>query len=171
MAMDAKQCNSIILYTTAANSHRIDHEDRMRPNESGDALLLVQKSAYAEMAEHGVDPLHDPRPITRLILYYRIITGEENGAQVGPVMRWEGDFSDSPIVDSNDIRKVEELIPPFNQLVAESQQVVAFSEGLSDGRLFFNYLNRTAMINGKILHGNKAKWVTDTYNFSISPRG
>ena len=143
----------------------------MRPNESGDALLLVQKSAYAEMAEHGVDPLHDPRPITRLILYYRIITGEENGAQVGPVMRWEGDFSDSPIVDSNDIRKVEELIPPFNQLVAESQQVVAFSEGLSDGRLFFNYLNRTAMINGKILHGNKAKWVTDTYNFSISPRG
>jgi prepilin-type N-terminal cleavage/methylation domain-containing protein len=171
MALEAKQSNFFILYTSAANADRIDANDRMRPNESGDALLLVEKAAYAEMAGYGVDPLYDPRPIIRLILYYRMVTAEENGAEVGPVMRWEGDFSQNPLVDSDQIRNVEDLIPTFTQLVAESRQVVAFSEGLSDGRLFFNFQNRTAMINGKILHGNKAKWITDTYNFSISPRG
>jgi len=56
-------------------------------------------------------------------------------------------------------------------LNAESTNVVQLSEGLADGRLFYNFKNRTVMINGKIIHGNQAKWVTDTYNFSISPRG
>jgi len=171
MALEAKQSNFFILYTSAANADRIDARDRMRPNESGDALLLVEKAAYAEMAAYGVDPLYDPRPIRRIILYYRMVTAEENGAAVGPVMRWERDFSSNPVVDAEQIRNVEGLIPAFNQLVPESRQVVAFSEGLSDGRLFFNFQNRTAMINGKILHGNRAKWITDTYNFSISPRG
>ena len=44
--------------------------------------------------------------------------------------------------------------------------------GLSDnGLLFVNYQNRSALVRAKILHGNQAKRVTNTYNFTITPRG
>ena len=171
IAIEAKQSNIFVIYTSAADEHRLAAADRRRPHESGDALLLVQKAGYAEMLTYGVDPLYDPRPIKKIILYYRTVTGSENGAEVGPVMRWERDFSSDPVTDADEIFALESLIPPYTDLLSESQRVVAFSEGLSDGRLFYNFQNRTAMINGRILHGNQAKWITDTYNFSISPRG
>ena len=171
IAIEAKQSNMFIIYTSAADADRISAQDRRRPHESGDALLLVEKAGYAEMLDFGVDPLYDPRPIKRIILYYRMVTSTENGAEVGPVMRWEKDYTDAPVTNAEDILALEGLIPSYAELLPASRRVVAFSEGLSDGRLFYNFQNRTAMINGRILHGNQAKWITDTYNFSISPRG
>lgn len=171
MTMEAKQSNLFIIYQSADASDRVDQTDRVRPNESGDCLLLVFKSGYSEMASLGVDPLRDPRPVTRLIMYYRSITGTEDGVAQGPVRRWELDLTSSPETDPDTIRNIELLIPDKSTLDAESVQVMELSEGLADGRLFYNYQNRTTMINGKIIHGNQAKWVTDTYNFSISPRG
>lgn len=171
MAIEAKQANYFLIYTSAEDGERYDRDDRMRPNESGDALLLVYKSSWADMEELEMDPLRDPRPITRIILYYRDPNTTINGASVGPVMRWEQDFTDEPVTDAEEIREVELLLPAAADLRSQSRQVMAFSEGLVDGRLFYNFQNRTIMINGRIIHGNAAKWVTDTYNFSISPRG
>ncbi|MCH8527272.1 MAG: prepilin-type N-terminal cleavage/methylation domain-containing protein [Kiritimatiellae bacterium] len=171
MAIEAKQSNFFLIYESAEDGERYDRDDRRRPNESGDALLLVFKSGYPDMEGLGMDPLRDPRPITRVILYYRDPNTEIDGVLVGPVMRWEKDFTNSPVTDPEEIREVEMLLPPFATLRNESRQVMAFSEGLVNGRLFYNFQNRTIMINGRILHGNQAKWVTDTYNFSISPRG
>ncbi len=171
MAIEAKQSNFFLIYESAQDAERYDRDDRRRPNESGDALLLVFKSGYPDMEALGMDPLRDPRPITRIILYYRDPNTEIDGVTVGPVMRWEKDFTADPITDAQEIREVELLLPPFTTLRSESTQVMAFSEGLVNGRLFYNFQNRTIMINGRIIHGNQAKWVTDTYNFSISPRG
>lgn len=171
MASEGKQSNSFVIYTSTAKEDRDDSTDRVRTNESGDCLLLIFKSGYADMDDLGVDPLHSPRPITRLVLYYRSTTMKENGKSWGPVRRWEKDFSDDPITDPDSIRNIEDLLPSMATLNAESTNVVQLSEGLADGRLFYNFKNRTVMINGKIIHGNQAKWVTDTYNFSISPRG
>ncbi|MCC5846025.1 MAG: prepilin-type N-terminal cleavage/methylation domain-containing protein [Verrucomicrobia bacterium] len=171
MAIEAKQSNFFLIYESAEDAERYDRNDRRLPNEAGDALLLVFKSGYPDMDALGMDPLRDPRPITRLILYYRDPNTEIDGAQVGPVMRWEKDFTNSPVTNPDEIREVELLLPTFSALRNESRQVMAFSEGLVNGRLFYNFQNRTIMINGRILHGNQAKWVTDTYNFSISPRG
>lgn len=171
MAIEAKQSNYFLIYETAEDGERYDRDDRRRPNESGDALLLVFKSGYPDMEALGMDPLRDPRPITRIILYFRDPNTQIDGVSVGPVMRWEQDFTDDPIIEPDEIREVELLIPTLTTLRTQSAQVMAFSEGLVNGRLFYNFQNRTIMINGRIIHGNQAKWVTDTYNFSISPRG
>lgn len=170
MAIEAKQSNFFIIYNSAQDGDRFDREGRRRPNESGDALLLVFQTGYPDMEGLNVDPLRDPRPITRLILYYRDPNTTVGGVLVGPVMRWEADFSNAPIVNPLEIREIERLLPPLSTLRAQSRQVMAFSEGLVNERLFYNFQNRTIMINGRIIHGNQAKWVTDTYNFSISPR-
>lgn len=167
MAIEAKQANLFLMYASAADADRHDRGDRLRPNESGDALLLVFKGPHVPSA----DVIRDPRPITRMIMYYRDSNTVQDGVAWGPVMRWDKDFSSSPVTDADDIRDLEALIPAIGTLRNESRQVVAFSEGLVNGRLFFNYQNRTVMINGRIRHGNEAKWITDTYNFSISPRG
>lgn len=36
---------------------------------------------------------------------------------------------------------------------------------------FLNYKNRSVIVRTKILHGNQAKRVTNTYNFTVTPRG
>lgn len=171
LATEAKQSNLFVIYESAEDSDRVNIADRVKTGGSGDAILLVFKSAYADMDALGVDPLRDPRPITRLILYYRSTISTENGVGRGPVRRWERDYSNNPVTDTASIHNLETLLPTLATLDSESIEVVALSEGLADGRLFYNYQSRTAMVNGKIIHGNNAKWVTDTYNFSISPRG
>jgi hypothetical protein len=171
MSMEAKQSNLFILYTSADEDDRSLSTDRLRPNDSGDCLLLVYKSGYKEMIDLGGDPLRDPRPVTRLVMYFRSVNNSEDGDNQGPVRRWVKDLSGAPETDADRIRNIEKMIPSLSVLLSESTEVVALSEGLADGRLFYNFQNRTVMINGKIIHGNKAKWVTDTYNFSISPRG
>ncbi len=171
MATEAKQSNLFLIYKSAALSDRDLSTDRIRPNESGDCLLLVYKTGYAEMIGLGVDPLHDPRPVSKLVLYYRSVTHVEGGQERGPVRRWVKDLSAHPETDTDKIHNIEQMIPALSVLESESAEVVELSEGLANGRLFYNFQNRTVMINGKIIHGNQAKWVTDTYNFSISPRG
>lgn len=50
--------------------------------------------------------------------------------------------------------------------------VVELARGLADQRLFFNSrLGRSITINGEIYHGNRAREVSNTYNFTIHPRG
>jgi prepilin-type N-terminal cleavage/methylation domain-containing protein len=39
------------------------------------------------------------------------------------------------------------------------------------GFSFLNYQNRSVIVRTKILHGNQAKRVTNTYNFTVTPRG
>lgn len=129
MAIEAKQANFFLIYASAAGSDRNEATDRIPPNGSGDALLLVRKGRYSDMEDMGMDPLRDPRPILGLILYYRDSNTQIDGIEVGPVMRWEVDYSGSPITNRDTIRDVESLIPPFATLRSQSRQVVGFSEG------------------------------------------
>ena len=65
---------------------------------------------------------------------------------------------------------IESLIPAIST-VGTHETIVELSEGLADGKLFYNFRERSIMVNGQIYHGNDYKRVTDTYNFTISPRG
>jgi hypothetical protein len=51
------------------------------------------------------------------------------------------------------------------------EEVVELAKGLADNQLFSNFRERTIIVNGEIVHGSAAKRVTDTYNFTVSPRG
>jgi hypothetical protein len=69
---------------------------------------------------------------------------------------------------------MEALLPPANSTwsrAAEFPILLHNVSGLSNGYSFYNYENKSIITRAKILHGNLAKRVTNTYNFTITPRG
>ena len=174
LARDARQASYFLIYPSYTDTDHDSSSDRRGSGRSGDMLVLVYKEPYSEMALTTSGALVAPRPIEKVVIYYRAITSTESGVARGPVRRWEKDFAadGGSITDADEIRNPESsVIPSASTLDSQSVQVVEFSEGLASGSLFYNYLDRSIMVNGKILHGNAAKRVTDTYNFTISPRG
>jgi hypothetical protein len=50
--------------------------------------------------------------------------------------------------------------------------VIELSKGLSNGKLFYNYYDRSIMVRGEIIHrGTATRRATNTYNFTVTPRG
>jgi prepilin-type N-terminal cleavage/methylation domain-containing protein len=119
--------------------------------QSGDMLVLV-----------FVDPANDKK-IKRIVGYYR--AAPTRGA-AGPVRRFEREFE--PSSDSTAV-----ALLPANSTIEDWPQVIELSEGLSDGRLFHNFYGRSVMVNGEIIQdsGGRTRVASNTYNFTISPRG
>ncbi|NBD38715.1 MAG: prepilin-type N-terminal cleavage/methylation domain-containing protein [Verrucomicrobia bacterium] len=169
MADNARAANHFFIYKSMSSSDRDEPGDRQRDSKSGDLLLLVFQEPWPNV--------NSPDHYTRLVGYFRYPDGNTN---VGPVYRFEKRFHDptltvtppgssGPFVSTID-HTPEELIedvPPTGTYPT----VVQLSRGLANGKLFFNYLERTIMIKAEIIHGNEAKWITDTYNYAVSPRG
>lgn len=141
---------------------------RKRDGQSGDFLILVTygDDLVPYDTPDGLKHPHDrdyTKPIKRIIGYYRSVENDEE--QTGPVRKFE-------VLPQGDDRfkNIEELLPsPEN--ASSYPVVVELSRGLANKRLFYNFRDRSVMVNGQIYHGNAAKEVTDTYNFTISPRG
>lgn len=134
---------------------------RLRDDESGDFLLLVFYGQDTTPAD-TVAP-----PIERIVGYYRAVDTDE---ELGPVRRFDITYDPPMEGSASDPLEVEELIPDISDS-EDHDTVVELARGLADQRLFFNYRNRSILVNGQIYHGNDAKRVTDTYNFTITPRG
>lgn len=140
-------------YATYSNYFQIyrSFEDRtiMDEGSSGDFLVLA-----------FVDEV-DPTLITDLVGFYRAAS---QGAE-GPVQKFEFHY-DTPQIDP-----LGDLLPdPTSN--GTHEEVIELSKGLSDGRLFYNFFNRSLTIQGEILHhGSNLKRATNTYNFTVSPRG
>lgn len=120
---------------------------------SGDFLLLV-----------FTDP-EDSSVVTRLVGYFRAPLGGFDAEGEGPVRRFERNFPDGASGD------IWDLLPDVETATSQPE-VIELSEGLADGRLFYNFRNRSIMVKGKIFHdGNLSRRATNTYNFTVSPRG
>ncbi len=103
----------------------------------------------------------DPTLYTKLVGYYRSGTEEEEG----PVRKFNITY------ETPQDKPIEELLPSVDSL-DEHEEVVELTKGLSNGQLFYNFFGRSITVQGQILHhGNKIKRATNTYNFTISPRG
>jgi type II secretory pathway pseudopilin PulG len=146
-----RQANYFTLYTSVNAADRDAPIDRRLDGSAGDLLVFVYKE----------DDTTDT--IIRIECFFREATSgdvDELGAVKNYVVDIPGGSSAS----------VESLIPSVSVL-ATASEVVELSKGLSNGRLFFNFWGKSIMVNGQIFHGNDAKRVTETYNFTISPRG
>lgn len=158
----ARQANYFLLYDSFASQDRNGSDDRRHNGRAGDFLVFVfQEEPDIE------NPLFAPLPVSRLVGYYRSPENPSEPTSMGPVRKFEIDV-DAPS-DPTDPPTVESLLPPESSS-ANHTEVLALSEGLADNRLFYNFGNGSAMINGKIVHGVEAKRVTDTYNFTITTR-
>jgi hypothetical protein len=67
---------------------------------------------------------------------------------------------------------IEALLPNDSAAtIAGHPIVVQLAQGLADGCLFHNFWGKSVMINGQIVQGSNYVSASDTYNFTISPRG
>jgi hypothetical protein len=120
---------------------------------SGDFLLLVYR-----------DPGDDTKT-NRLVGYYRSPKNGSDPDSEGPVRKF--DITVSPSSSAS----IWTLIPDAST-AGTWPEVIELSQGLADGKLFYNYYDRSVMVKGQIFHrGNLSKRATNTYNFTVSPRG
>ena len=154
----AKESNYFIIYPSFSAADLNDSDDRLVSDQSGDFLLFVHTASnYVSFGVH---------PIEKIVGYYREAGKVDDLTNVGPVMKFEVKFSTPIDITESTSRTLEYLIPSEG-----SSQILELSRGTANGKLFYNFGNKSVMINGQIYHGNLAQRVTDTYNFTVSTRG
>jgi prepilin-type N-terminal cleavage/methylation domain-containing protein len=156
LAHTAREASYFVLYRSFSSLDRADSKKRLAEGKSGDFVVFV----FLEKIVDSTDLGH--RPIERIIGYYRDV---KDASEAAPVRRFE-----RVLTSAQKKLKLEAILPAASSS-GEHGQVIELSEGLANGRLFYNLWNTSVMVNGRVLHGNSAKWVTDTYNFTVSPRG
>jgi len=171
MAENARAANHFFIYESFSLGSRNGPDDRIRDGGSGDLLVLVFQEPWPN--------LNSPEHYTRIVGYFRD-ADQGNPASEGPVKRFEKRFHDPSLTvlpawssgpyASAVTHTIEDMISGLS-FGGNYMTLVQLSRGLSDGQLFYNYLDRSIMIKAQIIHGNVAKRITDTYNYTISPRG
>lgn len=153
----ARDANHFYIYSSIAVTDRNEITDRRVRGQTGDLLVLV----FLRPHPGPTDPVY----ITRIAGYFRAAGSGERG----PIRKFDMRYATADYKPAT-TTTVESLIPSVSALLA-SPQVVELADGMADGRLFLNYEDRSIMIKGQIHHGNDYKRLTDTYNFTITPRG
>ncbi|MCW5550050.1 MAG: prepilin-type N-terminal cleavage/methylation domain-containing protein [Opitutaceae bacterium] len=175
----------------ADNSGTVNSLDRLAAGEGGEFLLFV----YYE------DPFFDDRfydgnpannviasvRVNRLVGYW-IAPNRNEPAKTALYMFDTHNYRPTPATASwntpwgvtlpvtlTSVVTLETLLPPATAAsaqMASARLVINDLEGLGpNGSYFVNFLNRSVLVRAKILHGNQAKRVTNTYNFTVTPRG
>lgn len=188
MSQDARDANFFVLYANYTASARANSSLELLHGNSGDFLVLVSYGAAPNPAKFNI------RPVSEIIGYYRApyqsnqltIDPISNApSNVMPVRRFDITVGNglsanmyllatgsSDLPPGGTATSLEALLPSdAAATIAGHQIVVQLAQGLDDGLLFHNYNGKSIMINGKIMHGNNDVSATDTYNFTVSPRG
>lgn len=156
LAHTAREASYFVLYSNFSSDARNERSDRLAEGRSGDFVVFVFLEPIDDATDLG------ERPIDHIIGYFRDVSDPDEPAPVR--------YFEKTLTSAQQSMSLEAVLPV--QSTASSQhEVIELSEGLADGHLFYNLWNTSIMVNGRVLHGNEAKWVTDTYNFTISPRG
>jgi hypothetical protein len=158
MAENARAANQFFIYRSMNTADRNQKGDRLRDGRSGDLLVLIFQEPWPNF--------NSPEHYTRIVGYYRDADPSDPSSE-GPVRRFEKRFD--PYVSASEYT-VEEMIADV-RATASHATVVQLSRGLANGQLFYNYLDRSIILKAQIIHGNVAKRITDTYNYTVSPRG
>jgi len=109
--------------------------------------------------------LNDDTKISRIICYFR----SPDASGVGPVRKF-----DLPITPSSSL-PIWQLIPGITDPTIYPV-VVELSRDIANQQLFYNFQDRAIIVNGQIVQrGGALNSVhfnaTNTYNFTVSPRG
>jgi len=141
--------------------------------QTGDVLALIWAVATpleTAVAGSDYDYFYD-----RIIIYARMV--DDEAVNTGPVMRYERRFN-LPGASGGGTRASQTSIADLVADILDSEnldnqrEIVEITRGLADERLFFHSrTGRSITLNGEIYHGNAARQVSNTYNFTINPRG
>ena len=139
--------------TTTVNGSSVTTSASVEDKQTGDMLVLVYK-----------DPANVDL-VNRIVGYYRAPGDPSNARSEGPVRKFDIRISPSSSA------AIHTLLPAAGTY-STNEEVIEMSKGLANGRLFYNIRGKSVMVNGQIIHrGNLQKRATNTYNFTVSPRG
>ncbi len=164
---EVRESNHFILYDSFSGSWNegVLVDFRLPVNHGAGRLHDGETGKFLLMVYYGVDPYPGdttPAPIERLIGIYLSVA---EGVTEGPVRVFDIDVP----LDSQ-YQPVESLIPA-STVQNNHEILIDDMKALLDGDIFYNYKDRAILMNGQIIHGNDFKQITDTYNFTIAPRG
>ncbi|GAB1488837.1 hypothetical protein MASR2M8_12850 [Opitutaceae bacterium] len=157
MTSNATYANYFLIYPSFTDRtvtvSGVTSDAAVNHGQSGDFLVLVYKDET------------DDTKVSRLVGYYRAPANASDPTSQGPVRTF--DLTISPSTAAS----VLSLLPATTTLNT-NPEVIELSKGLSTGKLFYNFNDRSVMIKGQIIHrGSLTKAATNTYNFTVSPRG
>ncbi len=179
----------------ANGSGTVTLADRLQDGQAGNFLVLVYyKDQHYDSRLYDSDATNNPQlaggQVTRLVGYW--VSANRNSSGENAIYTFDTDrykpagattwntswgatlpatLSDSGATGTTTI---EALLPPATSTwssAAEFPITLNNVNGLSNGYCFYNYANKSIITRAKVLHGNRAKRVTNTYNFTITPRG
>jgi prepilin-type N-terminal cleavage/methylation domain-containing protein len=183
--------DGIVVRRDADANDTINALDRMVAGEGGEFLIFV----YYE------DPFFDERfydgnpannvinsvRVNRLVGYWiapnrtdaakmALYAFDTNQYRPSPAsVSWNTPWGATFPVTLTSVVTIESLLPPAtaeSAQMASARLVINDLRGLGPNSSYFvNFLNRSVLVRAKILHGNQAKRVTNTYNFTVTPRG
>jgi prepilin-type N-terminal cleavage/methylation domain-containing protein len=183
MALDARQANFFVMYSNYTMSSRSAATQELTQGNSGDFMVLVFYGTTTTPTEFNVCP------VSEIIGYYRApyTAGQtdtmSSDAQMMPVRKFDLTVANNGIPANTYLESVnvpsgghtatlESLLPSdAASTISTHQIIVQLAQGLADQHLFYNFWGKSVMVNGVIAHGNNNQHATDTYNFTISPRG
>jgi prepilin-type N-terminal cleavage/methylation domain-containing protein len=165
--------------------------DRMQAGQQGSFIVFVfYEDPYFDSRLYDADPANNPSIMTvrvdRIVGYWiapnRDISGETalytfdtDDYRSAAAVTWSTPWAKTFPVTLSPVVTVESLLPGNTSAwatYAGFDIIVNDMAGLTGSGLFFeNFQNRSALVRTKILHGNQAKRVTNTYNFTVTPRG
>ena len=183
--------NSSTISRDANGTGTVNMNDRRQSGEDGTFIVFVfYEDPFYDSRLYDANPANDPSimgvRIERMVGYWlaanRRIAGENalyvfdtDDYRTAGAASWTTPWGTTLPISTNAGATIESMLPAATSAWATNagfDMIVNDLRGLSDnGLLFVNYQNRSALVRAKILHGNQAKRVTNTYNFTITPRG
>jgi prepilin-type N-terminal cleavage/methylation domain-containing protein len=174
-------------------------QDRRAAGQTGDFIVLVytrNNGIHSTLFYDGV-PNNEPAnlvEVTRLVAYWvapnRVQATNPDGSPrralyvldtdqfraSAAATSWNTPWGATFPASLGATVSIESLLPPATEAAATNaayaRLVVNDLEGRAEAGLnFVNYGNKSIGVQSRVLHGNRAKRVTNTYNFAITPRG
>ena len=163
-------------------------------------LVFTENNTVYDSRFYDADPANDPTlatRVTRIVGYwtapnriagrsgqtalYSFDSDQTKPATVLPASTWVTPWGVTLPVAINGVLAIESLLPPataaaaintaYTNLILNDIEGRAVEGTQQTGLNFLNFANRSIVVQTRVLHGNRAKRVTNTYNFSITPRG
>jgi prepilin-type N-terminal cleavage/methylation domain-containing protein len=193
---DQTRANGTAVTRDANASGNVTWADRQLNGQTGDFLVFVYYTdPYFDTRFYdgvaGNSPDLTTGRVTRLVLYWvapnRNIPGEvalycldtdryKSAAATSWTTGWGATLPATlSTTGATGTTTIEALLPPANTTWAQSTAARIVLNDLTGlaagGAAFQNFQNRSVIVRTKILHGSRAKRVTNTYNFTVTPRG
>lgn len=155
---NATYANYFVIYPSfterSLTTGSLTTDNKMYAGQSGNMMVLVY-----------LDP-SDSSKISRLVGYYRD-PNQVNGE--APVRKFDRSLSPSVTAD------VWTLLPATST-AQTNPEVIELSKNIGTQQLFYNFYGRSVMVKCDIIHRtntgqNVYQRATNTYNFTVSPRG